>query len=87
MSENVSIIDWLDEHEGECGILAPPMDAQTAVNFLSDYLLGEDSYVSYPCNAQQANTEVVFAILYKYSKRYRKEIRAARKARRRNGHE
>lgn len=80
MSENVSIIDWLDKHEGECGIFAPPMDAQTAVNFLSHYLLGDDCYISYPCNTQQANTEVVCAILYKYSKRCRKEIRAARKA-------
>lgn len=36
MSENVSIIDWLDEHEGECGIFAPPMDAQSCSSIPSD---------------------------------------------------
>jgi hypothetical protein len=50
----------------DCGILAPPMDAQVAVYELCRYFLGEDWYVSYSCGAEQANTEIVYAIESSY---------------------
>ena len=75
----MNFIDWLKEHEEKDNILAPSMDAQTAVNFLCDYLLGEDFCIMYPASTGQANTEIVGEILHKYSKRFRKEVRAEKK--------
>ena len=66
--------DWLKNDAEECGVLAPPMDAQMAVNFLADYLLPKGWYCTGPSNAQ-ANTEIVGAILWRYSRRYRREKR------------
>ena len=42
------------------------VDAQTALNLLSNYLLGEDWYVTMPLNQERVNTEIVNAILNKY---------------------
>ena len=75
----MNLIEWLKEHDEKGNILAPSMDAQTAVNFLCDYLLGEDFCIMYPASTGQANTEIVCEILQKYSKRLRKEIRAEKK--------
>lgn len=75
----MNLIDWLKEHWDKDNILAPCMDAQTAVNFLCDYLLGDDFCIMYPATNDQANTEIVCEILQKYSKRLRKEIRAEKK--------
>ena len=50
----------------DCGILAPPMDAQTAVYELCRYFLGDGWYVPYSCGAEQANTEIVYAIESNY---------------------
>lgn len=75
----MNIIEWLKEHGEKDNILAPSMDAQTAVNFLCDYLLGDDFCIMYPASNGQANTEIVCEILQKYSKRLRKEIRAKKK--------
>lgn len=71
----MNLLNWLEEHNDKLNTLAPSMDAQTAVNFLCEYLLGEDFYIPYPANRGQANTEIVCEILEKYSKRFRKEIR------------
>jgi hypothetical protein len=51
------------------------MDDATALNFLIDYLVPEDYYISYSCGRSQANTEMVSYILQKYSKKYRKELK------------
>lgn len=75
----MNLIEWLKEHWERDNILAPSMDAQTAVNFLCEYLLGEDFCIMYPARPGQANTEIVYEILQKYSKRLRKEIRAEKK--------
>lgn len=32
---------WLKHDTEDCGILQPPLDAQKAVDFLKDYLLGK----------------------------------------------
>ena len=71
----MNFFEWLEEHNDKLNIFPPSMDAQTAVNFLCEYLLGEDFYIPYPASRGQANTEIVWEILERYSKRFRKEIR------------
>lgn len=71
--------EWLDDNWQENNMLPPPIDTQQALDFLENYLLGEDWYINLPlCNAQ-ANVEVVHSILYKYSKKYRKEYKQSLK--------
>ena len=55
------------------GICPAPMDAQLALNILTNYLLGEDWYVVMPMNTKQVNACVVEQILDKYSKQWRKD--------------
>lgn len=54
--------------EGEYGIFAPPMDAQTALNELCRFLLGDDWYSINPISQEQINTEIVYEIELKYRK-------------------
>jgi hypothetical protein len=42
-------------------------------------LLGQDWYFSDPISAEQINTEIVFEILKKYSKEFKKELKQLRK--------
>ena len=56
-----------------CGICPAPMEAQFALNILTDYLLGEDWYVAMPLNTKQVNACVVEQILDKYSKQWKKD--------------
>lgn len=65
--------EWLENDAEDCGILSPPLEPQEAIKFLIDYLLGEDWYCVGPIHQTQVNTEAVFEILMKYSKRFRKE--------------
>lgn len=65
--------EWLDKNWQKDNMLPPPMDAQQAVNFLEQYLLGEDWYIVNPLTNAQANVEIIDAILSRYSKKYRKE--------------
>ena len=52
---------------GNYGILAPPMKAQTAVNELCRYFLGEDWYDSSGATSpEQVNTAIVAEIEMKY---------------------
>lgn len=67
------LTEWLENDAIDCGILEPPMEAQDALNFLKDYLLGEDWYVTNPVNQLQVNTDIVFEILIEHSKEFRKE--------------
>ena len=55
------------------GLCPAPMDAQLALNILTDYLLGEDWYIVGSMNVEQANACVVEQILDKYSKQWRKD--------------
>lgn len=74
----MTLTEWLDKKNSTTNkgnIFAPPMDGQVAVNFLCDYLLGEDWYSANPVSQKQINTEIVCAILGKYSRKYRKELR------------
>ena len=71
--------DWLENDSIDCGIMSPPMEAEKALSFLTDYLLGENWYVVDPISPKQVNTNRVHEILWKYSKRYRKEWKQYRK--------
>ena len=71
--------DWLGNDSIDCGIMSPPMEAEKALSFLTDYLLGENWYVVDPISPKQVNTNIVHEILWKYSKKYRKEYKQYRK--------
>ena len=66
--------DWLEKQDVDYyGLCPPPMEAQTAIDILCCYLLGEDWYTPLPLGAPQVNTEIVVDILNRYSKKFNKE--------------
>lgn len=67
--------EWLDNNWKKNNMFPPELDGQKALDFLKQYLLGEDWYSVNPISTKQINCEVVHDILYKYSKKYRKEIK------------
>ena len=69
--------EWLKREAESNNICALSLPAQKAVDFICNYLLGEDWYCVMPIHAEQANTEIVHEILMKYSRRYRKEYKRA----------
>jgi hypothetical protein len=71
--------EWLKNDSKPCGVFNPPLEAQKAINFLKDYLLAEDWYSVNPVSAEQINTEIVFEILCKYSRKFRKEWKKYKK--------
>lgn len=71
--------DWLENDSIDCGIMSPPMEDKKALEFLTDYLLGENWHVVDPISPKQVNTNRVHEILLKYSKQYRKEWKQYRK--------
>lgn len=68
--------EYIEEKKDPDNIFDPPTEPQLAVNFLKEYLLGENWYVVDPIGTKQVNTAIVHDILYKYSKKYRKEYKA-----------
>lgn len=52
------------------GIFPPPMKAQTAIDELCRYFLGEDWYSMNPISKEQINTEIVYEIECKF-RRYK----------------
>jgi len=68
---------WLKEEceKDNYNILPPKLDDRQALLFLQNYLLGEEWYVVSPLSHEQVNTELVFDILIKYSKKFRKEYK------------
>lgn len=70
--------EWVDSQNSSVNkgnIFPPSLDAQTAVDFLIEYLLGEDWYCVNPISTEQINTEAVAEILWKYSRKHRKELK------------
>ena len=67
--------EWLDNNWEKNNMFPPVLEGQKALDFLKQYLLGEDWYSVNPISTKQINCEVVHDILYKYSKKYRKEIK------------
>ena len=74
-----SYVDWLDKNYEPDNLCDPPLKAQEAIYFLCDYLLGEDWYVVLPESTNQVNSAIVYDILCKYSKKFRKELKQYRK--------
>ena len=72
---------WMNINWKKDNMFPPPLDAQLALQFLKDYLLGEDWYVVNPLGQEQINSEMVAEILNKYSKKYRKEVKQLKKQR------
>lgn len=70
-----SYVDWFTENKAPDNLCDPPLDPQSALQFLCDYLLGEDWYVVMPESQKQVNSAIVDEILFKYSKQYRKEVK------------
>ena len=66
---------WLKTEAEDCGLCDPPMKENFAISMLKNYLLGEDWFVTLPEGPEQVNTAIVHAILMKYSKEYRKEMK------------
>ena len=77
VSEKNKFTYWLEHDAKDCGLMQPPLEAQKALGFLCNYLLGEDWYVIDPVNTEQCNTQAVHEILMKYSREYRKEYNKA----------
>lgn len=67
--------DWLDANSRKDSMLPPALNEKQALDFLRQYLLGEYWYVVNPLSTGQVNCEMVHDILYKYSKKYRKEVK------------
>lgn len=78
---NNSFLKWLKkENEKDKENMMPvSLNAQLAISFLKDYLLGQDWYFPSPVSAEQINTEIVYEILEKYSKEFKKELKQLRK--------
>jgi hypothetical protein len=66
--------EWLDENWVKGNIFPPALEPQLALRFLKEYLLG-DWYSMNPISTKQINCEIVHEILYKYSRKYRKEYK------------
>lgn len=58
---------WLRENWEKDNILPPELDAQDAINFLCDELLGENWYLSISMSQKQANTVIVDNIITAYA--------------------
>ena len=67
--------EWLNANWEKDNMFPPCLDPQKALLFLEQYLLGEDYCIVNPMPNIQANSEVVHDILYRYSKKYRKEFK------------
>ena len=79
VSRKKQLTYWLQYEAKDCGLMQPPMKDTLALDFLKDYLLGEDWYIVNPVNHEQGNTQLVHEILYKYSWQYRLEYNRATK--------
>lgn len=70
---------WLFNNWESTDLCPPELEYKDAIKFLKNYLLGEDWYFVMSVNGKQGNVYIVSEILYKYSKKYRKECRKRQK--------
>lgn len=69
--------DWLKNNDTN-NIFCPPMSDTEVVDMLQHYLCSD--YISVnPVRRHQYNTEWVYHVLMKYSKKFRKEFKAERR--------
>lgn len=74
-----SFLQWQIDHWNGNNLFPPELEHIKAINMLVDYLLGEDWYFVNPVNAKQGNVYILHAILMKYSRKYRREVKKYRK--------
>lgn len=76
-------IDFIKEKESKRedkdNILCTGITDREFVNFIIDYLLGEDWYTAVPLSHEQINQVALEEILENYSKKFRKELLAYKK--------
>lgn len=65
-----------DNREDKGNIFGVGISDAEFVHFVIEYLLGENWYVVDPLGKNQINEIALYEILEKYSKRYKKEVRA-----------
>lgn len=65
-----------DNREDKGNIFGVGITDAEFVHFVIEYLLGENWYVVDPLGKNQINEIALYEILEKYSKRYKKEVRA-----------
>ena len=70
----MTFTEWLDENWEKDNMFPPCLDPQIALNFLQQYLLGEDWYIADPVNNIQANLIIVYEIERKYKDKNRKKV-------------
>ena len=77
-------IDFIKEKESKRedkgNIFCTGITDREFVNFIIDYLLGEDWYTADPLGHNQINQVALEEILENYSKRFRKEIKRFNKS-------
>ena len=69
----MKLTEWII-NQLDYGICNPPMSSDHALDFLFEYLI-PDHYDPTPESYEQVNTYVVYEILMKYSKEFRREVR------------
>ena len=52
-------------------MIPDPIDAQTALNILTEFFLGEGYYITVSCNQGQANAIITDNIMAKFPKEYK----------------
>lgn len=74
--EHLDFNKWLDEAEAKDpeNMCDPPISEHEALDFLLDYLLPSNWYVSMPETAAQVRTAAVFEILKTHSVRFQNEL-------------
>lgn len=63
----------------EHGLCPASTNAQLALNTISEYVLGENYHITEPIHNEQVNTILTHDILYKISKKYRKDFKKFKK--------
>lgn len=67
--------EWWGRQEDDDDIFCPSMTDDDAWYLIVQYLLPDDWYTDDPVSALQINPEMLDYILYKYSKKYRNELK------------
>lgn len=73
--DNWNFVEWYDIYKDDANLLPLGIEGQTAFDTIVSYLLDEDEQVIVnPLCTSQANIELIFRILSKHSKRFRREM-------------
>ena len=68
----MKLTEWIN-NQPDYGICNPPMSSDQALDFLFEYLI-PGHYDPIPESREQVNAHIVYAILVKYSKEFKREV-------------